>query len=239
MPAGTAMAGPFSTWLQGYLQVQSQGGQSDVPCGECNACCRSSYFIQIRSDERETLRRIPRTFLARAPRPHEHDAIMDHDHRGRCPMLDGDACSIYTSRPRTCRHYDCRVFAAAGISLGTGPRSAINERIWQWRFEYPTELDVRLHCAVRAAASFLQAHGDLIPKALRPVDPQDLAKAAVNVHALFVESAAAAPMVTTRATDRELAAAIARRLQRVVDEQRARASLTHAERPRATAPHLS
>jgi hypothetical protein len=220
MAPGMALAGPFSTWLQGYLHAQSQLGMSaNVPCGECNACCRSSYFIEIRADERETLRRIPHTYLARAPRPHERNSIMEHDVRGRCPMLRGDACSIYESRPRTCRNYDCRAFAAAGISLGSGPRSAINERVWQWRFEYPTELDTRLHCAVRAAAKFLQAHRELFPAALTPSDPQQLAKAAISVHELFLESDDPPSRATTRATDRELADAVRRKLQRLVEAQ--------------------
>lgn len=120
-------------------------------------------------------------------------------------MLCGDGCSIYAHRPRTCRDYDCRAFAAAGIGLGSGPRHAINERVWQWRFEYPTELDARLHAAVCAAASFLQAHAESFPAALRPEDPKQLASAAVGVHALFIEP--------WRASDEALALAVVRRLE--------------------------
>lgn len=212
---GRAKAGPFSAWLRRYLRVQSERGESaDVPCGECNACCRSSYFIHIHSDERDTLRRIPRTYLARAPRPHEQDSIMDHDGHGRCPMLAGDACSIYDHRPQTCRRYDCRAFAAAGIGLGSGPRTAINDRVWRWRFDYPTEQDAQRHCAMRAAATFLQAHADLLPAPLRPTDPGQLARAAARVHDLFLETDAQPLLATTSATEAELAAAISRRLAR-------------------------
>ncbi|MET0389524.1 MAG: YkgJ family cysteine cluster protein [Polyangiales bacterium] len=218
MSDGSAIAGSFSEWLDGYQRVQSQRGHgADVPCGECNACCRSSYFIHIEADERETLRRIPRTYLARAPRPHERDAIMDHDGRGRCPMLEGDGCTIYNHRPQTCRKYDCRAFAAAGISLGSGPRREVNRRVWQWRFDYATEVDARRHCAVRAAATFLQAHGELIPEPLRPSEPGQLAKAAVAVHELFLEAEASPPFATTSPSDNELADAIVRRLQRLTD----------------------
>jgi hypothetical protein len=128
-------------------------------------------------------------------------------------MLNGDACSIYAHRPQTCRNYDCRAFAAAGIGLGSGPRSAVNERIWQWRFEYPAELDAQRHCAVRAAAAFLQRRSDLLPADLRPTEPGQLAKAAIIVHELFLETAAPPLLATTSVADTDVADAIIRRLQ--------------------------
>lgn len=206
--AGGSTAGPFGAWLQGYLR----GGA--VPCGSCNACCRASYFVHIQADEVETLRRIPRKYLVRAPRPREQDAVMDQSAAGRCPMLCGEACSIYQHRPQTCRDYDCRAFAAAGISLGTGPRNAINERIWQWHFEYPTELDAQLHAAVRAAASFLRTRSESLPAELRPADPKELARAAVGVHALFLRPEAA--------SDEALVSAVVRRLEQLAGEGSAR-----------------
>jgi hypothetical protein len=125
-------------------------------------------------------------------------------------MLRGEGCSIYAHRPKTCRDYDCRAFAAAGISLGTGPRNAINERVWRWRFEYPTELDARLHAAMRAAASFLQARGDALPVALRPRDPKQLARAAASVHELFVDA--------DHASDEDLLHAVTGRLQELTGQ---------------------
>jgi uncharacterized protein len=194
--------------------VQTQAQQSsEVPCGSCNACCRSSYFIHIRADELETLRRIPPEYLARAPRPDVGDWIMDQNHAGRCPMLRADGCSIYAHRPQTCRNYDCRAFAAAGISLGSGPRSAVNERVWQWRFEYPTDLDAQRHNAVRSAAVFLRQHSDLFPAQIVPTDPGQLAKSAIGVHGLFLELGAPSVPTTRDASDADFAAAIRRRLR--------------------------
>jgi len=141
---------------------------------------------------------------------------MDHDSHGRCPMLIGDACSIYDYRPQTCRNYDCRVFAAAGIALGSGPRSAVNERVWQWRFHYPAELDAQSHCAIRSAAAFLQRRSELFPAQLVPTDPGLLAKAAIGVHELFLETDAPPLLVTTSGSDTDLADAISRRLRRLV-----------------------
>ena len=52
---------------------------------------------------------------------------MGYDERGHCPMLvDGD-CSIYEHRPRTCRTYDCRVFA--GHRRRRPDQPAIAERV--------------------------------------------------------------------------------------------------------------
>ncbi|MFA6001077.1 MAG: hypothetical protein WC828_03075 [Thermoleophilia bacterium] len=41
---------------------------------------------------------------------------------GCCPMLIDGGCSIYEHRPLTCRIYDSRVFAAAGIVAGGDDR---------------------------------------------------------------------------------------------------------------------
>ncbi len=41
------------------------------------------------------------------------------------------ACSIYSDRPRTCRHYDCRVFAAAGVEPH---QPSIAPRVREWQF---------------------------------------------------------------------------------------------------------
>jgi len=130
-------------------------------------------------------------------------------------MLTKDGCAIYAHRPQTCRKYDCRAFAAAGIRLGDGPQSAVDERIWQWRFDYPTELDAQRHSAVRRAAAFLQRCSDLFPGYWMLVDPGQMAKAAVISHELFLEVNVAPLRVTSRPADGELVEAIVRRLHAV------------------------
>jgi len=206
--------GPFGAWLRNYLRVlERRDENADVPCGSCNACCRSSYYISIHCDEQETLRRIARVRLKRDAQRAPQDTSLNPDNLGRCPMLRGDACSIYTHRPQTCRKYDCRVFAAAGISLGTGPQNAINERVWQWRFDYPTELDALLHGAVRQAAAFLQRRRDLFPDYLGLSDPGLLAKTAVMVHEVFVDLGAPPLWVTATPSETDIANAILQQLQ--------------------------
>lgn len=202
--SATVAGGQFSRWLRDYLRAQTQAEPSaQVPCGDCNACCKASYFIPIHSDERETIAHIPAARLTRSPRASEPQWALDQSCGDRCSMLVDGACSIYGQRPRACRRFDCRVFAAAAVSLGSGPRAAVNERVWQWRFDYPSELDAACQSAVLAAAAFLQRRADLLDPDLAPVDAGELAKAAVFVHELFLE-----PNAASLAPDATLAAAV-------------------------------
>ena len=60
-------AGAFSAWLRHARLALMRGGEADVPCGECCACCATSHFVHIGPDETETLARIPRELLFPAP----------------------------------------------------------------------------------------------------------------------------------------------------------------------------
>ena len=172
-------AGRFSTWLDTIQEVIRDEGTSDVPCGSCTACCTSSQFIHIAPDEEETLARVPRALLFPAPRLPTGHVLMGYDHHGHCPMLVDGACSIYEHRPRTCRTYDCRVFAASGLALEGPEKSAINERVSRWRFQLPEESDRARLEAVRTAAALL---GDLEPE--RSVTDRSLA--AIGIHDRFL-----------------------------------------------------
>ena len=148
-------AGPFSTWLQGLLDVLDGNCTSDVPCGTCTACCTSSQFVYIEPDEIDTLAHIPKGALAPAPgRPRGH-MVMGYDARGHCPMLIDGKCSIYEHRPRTCRVYDCRVFAAAGVDPGDD-KPDLQRQVPRWSFALLTERDRRDYESVRAAATTLE-----------------------------------------------------------------------------------
>jgi Fe-S-cluster containining protein len=59
---------------------------------------------------------------------------MGYDQDGNCPMFTGGGCSIYEHRPRTCRVYDCRLFAALGRVNDDTPQIA--HRIRSWEFTY-------------------------------------------------------------------------------------------------------
>src|SRR5438445_2891533 len=148
-------AGDFSSWvvdMQGA--IRGEGG-SEVPCDGCTACCTSSQFIHIEPDEADTLARIPAELLFPAPGRPGGSVLLGYDENGHCPMLIDGKCSIYEHRPRTCRTYDCRIFAAVGLDVDAeDPRKApIALRAQRWRFSFPTDDDRQRHNAVRAAVA--------------------------------------------------------------------------------------
>jgi Fe-S-cluster containining protein len=97
-------AGNFSGWLhRTEASLRSGEGGSDVPCGECIACCRSLLFIHIRPDETETIGRIPPELLVPAPGMPKGHLVMGYGQNGHCPMLLDGKCSIYENRLQTCR----------------------------------------------------------------------------------------------------------------------------------------
>jgi hypothetical protein len=111
--------------------------------------------------------------------------VLGYDERGYCPMLVDDKCSIYEHRPNACRTYDCRIFPAAG--LDPGPEKVdLSRRARRWRFSYLAAGDQIEHDAVRAAASFLGAHPDLVRDAGIPANETQLASLAIEIHELFL-----------------------------------------------------
>jgi Fe-S-cluster containining protein len=120
-----------------------------VPCGHCTACCSSSQFVHVGPEETATLARIPASLLFPAPGLPDGHVLLGYDSAGRCPLLADGRCSIYADRPRTCRTYDCRVFAAAGV---TPDKPLIAERVRSWSFTYDDERSRSLHEDVLAAA---------------------------------------------------------------------------------------
>ena len=182
-------AGDFSSWMTEVRGAMRGDRASDVACDGCTACCTSSQFVHIGPDETDALARIPTDLLFAAPRLPRGHVLMGYDERGHCPMLVDGGCSIYEDRPRTCRTYDCRVFPAAGVEAdadGDGTKVAIARRARRWRFGHPASLDRDQHAAVRAAATYLRVHGDLLPPEAVPATPTQLAVLAVEVHDAFL-----------------------------------------------------
>jgi uncharacterized protein len=177
-------AGGFSEWLRGMQAALRGERESNVPCDGCTACCQSSQFVHIEPDETETLSHIPRELLFPAPRMPAGNVILGYDEHGRCPMLHDGGCSIYEHRPRTCRTYDCRVFAAAGIEPDDD-KELIARRTRRWRFDFPTELDQNERDAVQAAARFVQQR-DALPEGSAPTNATQLAVVAIELHDMFL-----------------------------------------------------
>ncbi len=172
-------AGNLADWLA-QMQEALAGGESDVPCGECTACCRSAHFIHVGADEAEALWHIPRKFLVPAPGAADGTLVMGFDEFGHCPMLGDDGCSIYEHRPQACRVYDCRVFAATGVEPD---KPAVAEQVARWQFF--GEDDVVN--SVRAAASYLE--GNELSAEVRPQEATRTAVAAIRIHSLFRDAA--------------------------------------------------
>jgi uncharacterized protein len=186
-------AGEFSPWLRNVRRAQKlKVLGNDVPCGECIACCRASLFIHIRPEESDTLKHIPKPLLFPAPGLPKGHVLLGFHQKGECPMLKDNKCSIYEHRPRTCRDFDCRVFAATGVTIdGVGPQSEIARRARSWRFSFSSEEDRRQFSAVQTAAAFLQEQRDAFPEGALPHAPVQLAALALEVYEVFYERAQA------------------------------------------------
>lgn len=179
-------AGDFSTWLTAMGSALRGERGADVPCGTCTACCTSSQFVHIGPDETDTLARIPRALLFPAPGLPRGHVLLGYDERGHCPMLVDNRCSIYAQRPRTCRTYDCRVFAAAAVQPDDD-KPLIAQQAGRWQFELDAPADRSRQAAVHAAARFLEQHRNLLADHLTPRNATQLAVLALEIHALFLQ----------------------------------------------------
>jgi Fe-S-cluster containining protein len=179
-------AGEFSSWLRQARDSMLGKEGMQVACGDCVGCCSSSYFIHIRPDEMEVISQIPGDILFPAPGQPKGHMLMGYDRAGLCPMLNGTKCEIYEHRPQTCRNYDCRIFAAAGIIAGGDEKAVINERVERWFFSYPTKLDCDEHEAVKAAAKFMRTHARHFPGGRVPDNPNQLAVLAIKSYEVFI-----------------------------------------------------
>jgi len=110
--------------------------------------------------------------------------MMGYRSDGTCPMLNAGQCSIYSHRPQTCRDYDCRIFAAAGIDAGAG-KDVINKRVSEWRFDYPTDADKAAHAAVLAASVFIREKKASFPGGRAPTASTGIAVLALKSYRVF------------------------------------------------------
>jgi len=180
-------AGDFSSWLDRIRSALLKDSGIDVPCGDCYACCRSSYFIHIRPEETRTISSIPGELLSPAPGLPSGNVLLGYDENGRCPMLVDEKCSIYDTRPLTCRNYDCRVFAATGISPGEADKILIDHQVKRWKFSYPTIKDRKVQSAVKEAARFLRERAECFPEGVIPANTTQLAILAIKVYNVFLK----------------------------------------------------
>ena len=173
-------AGEAWAWLRATRAALHGEADADVPCGECTACCESGQFVHIAPDEDAALARIPAALLVPAPGLPPGHVVLGYDERGRCPMLGERGCTIYEDRPRTCRTYDCRVFAATEVPVSDPKRAAIATRVARWRFSTRAPDDAAALDAVRRAAASLAMHPD------PTVSGPGRALLAIELHELFL-----------------------------------------------------
>ena len=201
-------AGDFSSWLRHARSVLIIENGTDVNCGECIACCNSSQFIHVRPDETRTLGRIGKDLLVAAPGLPKGHVLLGYDKNGFCPMMVNGKCSIYEHRPLTCRNYDCRVFAAAGLAAGDDDKARITERVRRWKFSYPAKSDHDEHLAVQAAAKFIREHAECFPGGKIPSNPSQLAILAIKAYDVFLKKDGGSVKTGRASLDTEVANAI-------------------------------
>jgi Fe-S-cluster containining protein len=209
-------AGAFSGWLRAARRAHElKVIDAEVPCGSCTACCRSFLFIHIKPDETRTLARVPKQLLFPAPGSPKGHVLMGYNHKGECPMFVENRCSIYDDRPRTCRDFDCRVFAAAGVGPDDdGPQALIAAQARRWEFERPTAADHEEFSAVRAAGAFLREHRASLPGGLAD-SPVPIALLAIRIYRLFLASNGGPVEGRPGPSDAEIARAVLAELEKI------------------------
>ena len=185
--AAAVPAGTFGDWLADMRAVLRGQRDADVPCGDCVGCCVSKYVIPLRPADSRVLESIPDRYLMIERGENGIRYQMKFREDGTCPLFCQGKCSVYQHRPRTCRDYDCRVYAATGL-VPDGDRPVIGERVAAWRFSYRTEDERRDARAVRRAAEFIRSSGTVLPAQLRLDSSAAVAVLAVKVYPVFRES---------------------------------------------------
>ena len=171
----TLDAGEFSAWSDGMRDALLGERDAAVPCGTCTACCTSAQFIHIAPDETDTLAHIPAALQFPAPGLPAGHVVLGYDERGHCPMFVDNACSIYEHRPRTCRTYDCRIFAATGVPPEADTLPLIAAQSRRWRFRYASDDDRAEHEALQATAAAMGAEAAAQGTDVGPVSATGLA----------------------------------------------------------------
>jgi hypothetical protein len=176
-------AGSFGQWLVAMRSVLRGERDADVPCGECVGCCISAYPIPLRPADATARAEVPEQWLIGAAEP-DQPWLMGFREDGSCPFMQRGRCAIYTGRPQTCRDYDCRIYAAAGLDPD-GDRPAISARVKAWRFRFESEQERGDVEAMRTAAGFIRTHQAHFPPAMRAGSATAAAVLAVKTFAVF------------------------------------------------------
>jgi Fe-S-cluster containining protein len=176
----------FSRWLHATIATLGRDVPADVPCGSCNACCRTFHQIHLRPGENRARKRLPREYLSAAGGLPPGYLLLGYTESGACPVLIDGRCTIYEDRPLVCRTYDCRMYAASGVEPD---RAEIAAQVCRWSFAYPASEDRELHQAVLAAVRFIRSERACLPGDAAREQPIRVATLAVYAHGMFLPGA--------------------------------------------------
>jgi hypothetical protein len=179
-------AGDFGSWLADMRAVLRGEREAQVPCEGCVGCCVSAYPVPLRPADAAALASVPSRYLTL--QADGGMARMNPREDGTCPMLELGKCRIYQQRPQTCRDYDCRIYAAAGL-VPDGGRPVIRERVLEWRFAYADDGARQAADAVRRAAVFIRENAAQFPPAVRAHSATAAAVLAIKTYASFAGDA--------------------------------------------------
>ena len=196
---------PFGAWLRATIATLDKDVPADVPCGSCNACCRTFHQIHLRPGENRARKRLPKEYLSAARGLPPGYLLLGFTEEGACPVLVGGRCTIYEDRPLVCRTYDCRMYAATGVEPD---RADIAAQVRRWRFDYPSAVDRELQKAVLAAVRFIREHRECLPSDAAREQPIRVATLAVYAYARFLPGATLGAR-RRPVTDRDRAFAVA------------------------------
>ena len=185
----TKDAGEFGAWRSAMAASLRGNAGTDVPCGDCVGCCSSSWPVALRAEDDNLREAIPAEFLLNVPNAPPGVRYLGYRADGTCPLLTHHRCTVYARRPQTCRDFDCRLFAAAGIDSAGPGKPLIDQRIKAWRFRYAHADDERTHHAMRATAAFLVAAIEHMPSLRLPRSAVAIAGIAFKAHAVFLNNA--------------------------------------------------
>lgn len=179
-------AGIFSEWLASVRRSLATGEAVKVECGDCRACCTSSYFVHIEPGDTPALSKIPRGLLFPAPGLDAGNYILGYDEHGHCPMFKSNSCSIYNDRPHTCRVFDCRILTATGIPE-LKEKELINRQADRWEFILESKDDHDTLAALKRAGRFIIENEKIFPPGFIPKNAVQKAALAVKVYEIFLE----------------------------------------------------
>jgi uncharacterized protein len=177
---------PYASWVRSTCATLDKDSPADVPCGSCNACCRTFHQLHLRPGEKRARKRLPKEYLSVARGLPPGYLLVGYDQKGACPVLNDGRCTIYEDRPLVCRTYDCRIYAATGVAPD---RQEIAAQVRRWRFSHASGEDRKQHDAVLAAVRFIREQPGCLPSEAARRQPIRIATLAVAVHEKFLEGA--------------------------------------------------